>query len=381
LVRLPNDGYEVRIQADYLVIGNIPYVDSSRKVQRGTLVSALNLAGDELRPPKDHVALFGGSQPCYQDGSPIAGLQHAEATQDLGNGLVVNRSFSNKPAGGYPDYYSKMTRYITMISDQARAIDPSATARTHRPVETQEEASPFVYRDTNSSRAYIGAITAKLKGQRIAIVGVGGTGSYILDLVAKTPVMEVHLFDGKRLFSHNAFRAPGAASLEQLKASPFKVEYYKEVYSRMHKAIVAHPENLGVTNAEQLSGFHFVFLSMDASEDKHHIMEFLVVQGIPFVDCGLGIQQVDSKLLGIVRATTVTGQKHDHRPARISCIETQEDDYASNIQIAELNMLNAAFAVIKWKKLAGFYVDYEHEHHTTYTLSGNMVLSEDQSPE
>jgi hypothetical protein len=344
-------------------------------------VSALNLAGDELRPPRDHVALFAGSQPCYQNGSPIAGLQHAEATQNLGDELVVHRSFSNKPAGGYPDYYAKMTRYITMISDPARAIEPGVTARTHRPVESQEESSPFVYRDTNSSRAYIGAISAKLKGQRIAIVGVGGTGSYILDLVAKTPVAEIHLFDARPLLSHNVFRAPGATSLEQLKASPFKVDYYKEVYSRMHKGIVAHPENLGITNAGQLEGFTFVFLSMDASKDKHHIMEFLLSRGIPFVDCGLGIQQVDSKLLGIVRATTVTGEKHDHRPARISCIETHEDDYASNIQIAELNMMNAVFAVIKWKKLAGFYVDLEKEHHTTYTISGNMLLSEDQGPE
>ena len=32
-----------------------------------------------------------------------------------------------------------------------------------------------------------------------------------------------------------------------------------------------------------------------------------------------------------------------------------DDDYNRNIQIADLNALNAAFAVIKWKKLFGFY--------------------------
>ena len=40
--------------------------------------------------------------------------------------------------------------------------------------------------------------------------------------------------------------------------------------------------------------------------------------------------------------------------------------YSHNIQIAELNALNAALAVIKWKKLAGFYVDLEGEHFTVY---------------
>ena len=35
-------------------------------------------------------------------------------------------------------------------------------------------------------------------------------------------------------------------------------------------------------------------------------------------------------------------------------------------------------AVIKWKKLSGFYCDLEREHHSTYTLDGNMLLNEDQ---
>jgi hypothetical protein len=41
-------------------------------------------------------------------------------------------------------------------------------------------------------------------------------------------------------------------------------------------------------------------------------------------------------------------------------------------------MLNAALAVIKWKKIRGFYRDLEHEHHCSYTTDGNMLLSGDQ---
>jgi hypothetical protein len=41
---------------------------------------------------------------------------------------------------------------------------------------------------------------------------------------------------------------------------------------------------------------------------------------------------------------------------------------------ADLNALNAALAVIKWKKLACFYQDLDHEHHSTYTIGGNMLL-------
>ena len=37
-----------------------------------------------------------------------------------------------------------------------------------------------------------------------------------------------------------------------------------------------------------------------------------------------------------------------------------------------------ALAVIKWKKLFGFYLDLDDEHHCTYTLDGNMLLNEDK---
>jgi hypothetical protein len=55
-----------------------------------------------------------------------------------------------------------------------------------------------------------------------------------------------------------------------------------------------------------------------------------------------------------------------------------ENDYSHNIQIAELNALNAALAVIKWKKLCGFYQDLEREHCSVYTINGNHIANEDQ---
>lgn len=380
LAQLRNEGYEVSVRQGHLAVANVPYVNAQRQVVRGTLVSELTVAADKATKPSTHVALFAGSQPCNLDGSFIGGLQHGEGNQDLGKGFVVHRSFSNKPPEGYADYHAKMTRYIAILSAPARALDPTATAQTFKPIAEDEADSPFVYLDTNTSRAHLGVVTGKLAGLRIAIVGVGGTGSYVVDLVAKTPVGEIHLFDGDRFLQHNAFRSPGAAPFAKLDPPPFKVDYIREVYSQMHKGLVPHSVYLSASNVHQLAGFHYVFLCMDASEEKRQIMDWLLAQRIPCLDAGLGIQEVEGKLLGLVRVTTVTAEKHDHRAARISCVATAEDDYASNIQIADLNMLNAAFAVIKWKKLAGFYVDYEREHNSLYTLSGNHLLSEDIQP-
>ena len=55
-----------------------------------------------------------------------------------------------------------------------------------------------------------------------------------------------------------------------------------------------------------------------------------------------------------------------------------DNDYSRNIQIAELNALNAALAVIKWKKFLGFYVDIEQEHSSYYQIDGNHIVNENK---
>jgi hypothetical protein len=380
LRRLQNEGYEIEIRGAYLVVSHVPYVTAERKVAYGSLVSELTLAGDRTARPSTHVIYFDGTQPCHRDGSPIRGILHGEAVQQLAPGLTVTRSFSNKPPEGYTDYHHKIARYVEILALPAAAIDPAARAQTYRPVTSDEPQSPLAYLDTNASRGHIQAIAARLQGHKIGIVGLGGTGSYVLDLVAKTPVAEIRLFDGDRFLQHNAFRAPGAAPLDELRSCPTKVEYLSGIYSRMHRGIQPYSRHLTAEDLSSLAGLNFVFLCLDVGPVKRAIAEFLVEQKTSFIDTGLGVQTTEDRLLGLVRVTTATPAKHDHLERRISFAEGVDDAYSTNIQIADLNMLNAALAVIKWKKLAGFYLDLEHEHHTTYTLDGNMLLNEEIYP-
>jgi hypothetical protein len=93
----------------------------------------------------------------------------------------------------------------------------------------------------------------------------------------------------------------------------------------------------------------------------------------------MGVNICDNTLIGILRVTTGTPQKNDHITTRIPFSDDDtENEYSSNIQIADLNALNATLAVIKWKKLHGFYLDLDHEHHSTYTIDGNMIINEDK---
>jgi len=241
LKRLRDEGYDIEIRSGYLLIKGVPYVNSGKEVKLGILVSELTLAGDVTTAPGTHVVHFAGEHPCNQDGTEIGKIKNASTRQELGKNLVIDHSFSSKPlSGGYKDYHEKMTTYVAIILSPAQAIDPSVKANTYPVIESERAESVFKYIDTASSRAGINIATNKLELAKVAIVGLGGTGSYVLDLVAKTPVKEIHLFDGDTFLSHNAFRAPSAASVDELRAKPKKVLYLKELYSKMRRGIFEH---------------------------------------------------------------------------------------------------------------------------------------------
>ena len=380
LKRLQDVGYDLAISGGHLLIRDVPYVNTDGMVKRGVLVSELTLAGDITTTPSTHVAMFAGEYPCDKDSNRLERLVNNSRHQDLGEGIIIDHTFSSKPQGGYRDYYDKITTYIALLASPAQALDPDATAQTFPVIEDGNDTSPFTYVDTASSRAEIGAISARLVGHKIGIAGVGGTGSYLVDQVAKTPVAEVHLWDGDTYQQHNAFRSPGAPTIDELRAAPNKVQYFANIYSKMHRGIVAHEYDIDESNVKELRDMDFVFVAIGDGDAKKTVVEFLIAADIPFIDVGIGVYKVDESLAGTVRVTTATPIKHEHTGARIPISDEQVNcDYATNIQIADLNALNAALAVIKWKKLIGFYNDIEREHQSTYDIDGNHLTNEDHA--
>ena len=275
-----------------------------------------------------------------------------------------------------------MTAYVNILVSEANVIESDTTAMTF-PVITDEDSedpdSPFEYTDTAASRAGIGAINARLRLNRIAIVGLGGTGSYTLDLVAKTPVREIHLYDGDLFLQHNAFRSPGAPSRDELEKAPKKVDHFAQLYSAMRRNVIPHAVYIDDTNVHELQEMDFVLLALDGGDAKRIIVEKLTEFDVDFVDVGMGVYENDSRLAGLVRTTASTAAKRDHVWGRIPCADGDgNNDYERNIQVADLNALNAALAVIKWKKLYGFYDDLEREHFSVYAINDNSLINEEK---
>lgn len=239
------------------------------------------------------------------------------------------------------------------------------------------DGSVLQYIDTNSSRAEISTISSKLEQHRIGIIGLGGTGTYILDFLSKTPVAEIRIIDGDDFLQHNAFRCPGAAEFEQLNKQLKKVNYLQQEYSRMHKNIVPITEFIDEDNLGLLDGLDFVFICMDKGYVKGGIFDKLESDGVSFIDVGIGVDAINGALISTVRTTLSTQQNREHLRKRVDTSDIEDDEYSSNIQIAELNAVNACYAVIRWKKHVGFYHDHENEYNGVYTLNTHQLIGED----
>ena len=349
------------------------------------LVSKLELQDDTTVPPREHTITFSGSEPCDDAGLPLDRVINERQSHDLANGVTIQFTFSHKPLDdngqkrAYLDYYEKVTAYVRILGQYASVIEPESTAQTFALVMPDDDNSPFHYLDTASSRAEIVVVSQKLSNHRVGIIGVGGTGSYIVDLLAKTPVDELHLWDGDILRQHNAFRAPGAASRVDLQNAPNKADYLAAIYSNMHKRIVPHPCNADEANYNEIIQLDFVFVAIDAGPSKKRLISKLVESKVPFIEVGIGIELDEEKQMldGMARVATAT---QDLAEASLPYIPVagrpREDDYSTNIQIAEMNALNAALAVIRWKKLNGFYDAYGEEICSAYSINNNRIANE-----
>lgn len=381
LSQLRADGYDVQTQDAFLLVREVPYLDASGNIVRGTLVKPLTLSGDVADYQGDHTIHLAGPTPHDAAGRPLNRVINSSATQVLIPGVTVDHYLSNKPPAGYRDYHDLVTTYVIALSKHAQALDPSVTARTRPVVLGDEDAdSPFVYLDTASARTGVAAINAKVRGHRVAIVGLGGTGAYILDLVAKAPVCEIHLFDGDRLMQHNAFRYPGAVPLSAVAAKPMKVDYLAALYSEFRHGVVPHPYYLGEDNVEELADMDFVFLAIDDNPSRATIAARLEAADVAFIDVGMGLYVSGGTIGGQIRTTSSLRGQREHlwdSRKRLPTRTSADDVYNHNVQICDLNAFNAVLAVTRWKRHIGIYSDHGHEHHSVYVLDGNKIINED----
>ena len=381
LKRLKELGYTLRFLDGFLLIEDVPYVNHEGQVMEAALVMQLELSGNKTVQPSDHVVYWTGEFPYKKERQKLQALGESPHNQTLSDGTTLKFLFSAKPKEGrYRDYEHKVMTYIEIIGREARKVSPNATAQKWKVDRDATSDDVFEYMETASARQNATDIAAKVKGEKIAIIGVGGTGSYVLDFVAKTWVKEIHLYDDDRFLQHNAFRAPGAAGIAEIEGGPNKVDFHAERYKKLRKGVVAHKSRIDETNIKELREYDTVFVCIDGDIIKKKILEVCEEVGSVCIDTGMGLYRTGDKLGGIIRTTTSAPDQRTHirENNRIDMAGGGVGEYERNIQMAELNALNAALAVIKWKKIRGVYQDMIREGDSGYVLDGNRIINRDQ---
>ena len=230
-------------------------------------------------------------------------------------GTVATYGFSQKtdPVNGYADYYEKVTTYAAiLVSARPRRSTPrhphSEQALHDRRGRRRLRLPRHLLQPSRHHRAQPAARAGE--GRRSS--GWAAPARYILDLLAKTPDLNIHLYDGDVFSTHNAFRAPGAATLRGPASRLKKVDYYASTYAAMRRRIHPHAVDVTSRNVAELLDADFVFLAMDSGPAKKSIIDALVAGGVPFIDTGVGVSDDPDGIGGQIRATTSLPGASEH---------------------------------------------------------------------
>ncbi len=180
-----------------------------------------------------------------------------------------------------------------------------------------------------------------------------------MDILAKTNVKELHLFDEDVLKQHNGFRMCGAARVEELGGSYAKVDWYRRTYSAIREeGIHVHTEELTGDRKDILAKFTTVFIAVDDLAVRRHLQSACNELSIYHVSVGIGVEiegESNDQLGGNVKVEAAFRPKHP-LPSEPPPEDGPDQAYGI-VQTAELNMLGAALAVLEWKAKVGIYRD------------------------
>lgn len=387
--RLVDKGYAVAFDSNYLVVRDIPYLDAAGELKTGAIVATLVYRdNNEVAYQDDHQIYFAGGAPHQVDGTPVPKLSDRAVTLALSESckdVVVERRFSNKLKGtdAYVDFFEKIESYVTLISGPAMEKYREATPYTYREVQQAAPDPIFKFHDTLTSRAEITDLSAKLRNDVVAVIGLGGSGAYLLDFLVKTPVKEIRAFDLDRFHIHNAYRSPGRLREDELGKT--KADVYRGRYENFRHGLVIKPKFIDATCVEDFDGVTFAFVCVDKGSSRVGIFDLLMNSRIAFIDVGMGLLRQKGELAGtlngLVRTTYYPADKAKRvREMELAPLADPKDDiYRTVIQISELNALNACLAIIRFKQLRGFYTQEVALYHLMFGLDDLSLDNESEN--
>jgi hypothetical protein len=225
------------------------------------------------------------------------GLPHASAIM-LPNGLLIVRTVTNGKPG-------EELSSVSVVGDDLRIWSSSATS-TGIPSHAVRQAQVFGQRTTNL-----------LRELSAAVIGCSGTGSIVVEQLARLGIGKLVLIDPETVEDKNLNRVLNSGK-EDAYLSRFKVHVLASAIARMGFAqeVLPIPENLASKSAILAAAeCDVLFGCMDGSEGRHLLNRLATFYCLPYFDVGVRLQADGS---GGVAA--VAGAVHYLQPGRSSLL-------------------------------------------------------------
>ena len=304
-------------------------------------------SGDVTVKPTNHVASGQANIHAVMMGEDI-GLRKSQRPSGLRRRDQEPTSRS-PPGRGSTRLHHEMTTYLRRIVTEAQRSTRRRRRSAFSKVAVEDGSGACcLSRTRRASTSGYRRVERKVCGPADRRSGLGGTGTYVLDFVAKDAGRrDTTCSTGIICCSTTRSARQERRPLPSCGGSRRKSPTSRRCIRTCGAASSRTPMFLDETDADALSGLDFVFLCIDRAPAKRTIVRYLEAHRIPFIDVGMGVLRNEDGLLGgIVRVTTSTPETRQEDCTAYFFLRRRRryQAYTKNIQIADLNALNASLA-------------------------------------
>ena len=355
-------GWQIEVSKNRISLSDVPYRkktgDGGRcQISVDTQDDGLTMKAPEREGTARHAASLtgvSGGRAYEANGESVGNVLWTDETNECVISILPD-------AGGYVNAWHALFVYVTRV---AGAVGEAEREQVERFFEFEIEGEDSMDMRTWRDRA---------RGQKIGIVGLGGVGLWILDLMSKTYVSEIEIWDGDEIEGRNLLRAPGWASQDAIGRN--KAEYFGEHYQRFRKGISIHPEYWQPDeHANVFDELGFVFIAVDKADVRTALCETLEQRRIPFIDVGMGVELHQERVRGSCQVF-FSGEDPGRWRVGIPTAEGVGGEKAYyDLQLSDLGALNAALAVGMWRRHIAQYEKEDKDWLIRYLIEKNDLL-------
>ena len=360
-------GWVIEVQQNRMSVGEVPYRKKNGKAGKCRIWVETENDEVSMKAPANGgganhaVTLSGVEEGCaYQrTGEPVGNVLWTDKLSECVISIKLDE-------GEYVNGWHALVVYAGRVVGELGAEEQKQVDRIFKfPIAGEDDRDMQIWRD-------------RARGQGIGIVGLGGVGLWILDLMSKTDVREIKIWDGDEIEGRNLLRAPGWASQEAIGRN--KAEYFGEQYGRIRSGISIRGENWhSDTTADTLAGLDFVFIAIDKTKTREVLCKTLEEKGIPFIDVGMGIERRNGRVRGSCQVFFSGKNPGRWRQGIPTAEGVGEQEYYA-LQLADLGALNAALAVGEWRRHIEQYEEEKKDWLIRYRVENNDLLKKSEQP-